>query len=201
MKRKKDEARPAGLMEAPSQGSPLPPPAPKTAPAPGTVDLLAFADWVSEREERAATNETVDPERSFVSFRLGREEFGVPIETVREILRVDEITRVPHAPPYIRGVTNVRGRILPVVEIRTRIGLPPLEPGPDSRIVVLEVGARTLGLLVDGEARVAKAKASQIEPPPEEIVSARSDYVSGVAKRPEGLLIILDPERTLVVKE
>jgi purine-binding chemotaxis protein CheW len=95
----------------------------------------------------------------------------------------------------------VRGRILPVVEIRTRIGLPALSPTADSRIVVLEVGTRMLGLLVDGDARVAKAKASEIEPPPEEIVSKRSDYVTGVAKRPEGLLILLDPERTLVVKE
>jgi purine-binding chemotaxis protein CheW len=166
----------------------------------GTVDLLAFADWISESSAKGAS-EIVDPERTFVSFRLGSEEFGFPIRNVREILRVGDITRVPHAPPYIRGVTNVRGRILPVVEIRTRIGLAPAAPTAASRIVVLEVGSRTLGLLVDGDARVSKARDSQIEPPPEEIVSSRSDYVSGVAKRPEGLLILLDPERTLVVKE
>ncbi len=200
MKKKRDEDR------APHPASP-PPPAPAEAPAAATsgprrtVDLLAFADWVAEGEGAAAEAEAIDPERTFVAFRLAGEEFGVPIENVREILRVTEITRVPHAPPYIRGVTNVRGRILPVVEIRARVGLPPLSPTPDSRIVVLEVGTRTLGLLVDGGARVAKARQSQIEPPPEEIVSERSDYVRGVAKRAEGLLILLDPERTLVVKE
>lgn len=200
MKRKRDEERPPQKeppREPPAAGAP-----PATTPGPRkTVDLLAFADWVAEGEEAAAEAEAVDPERTFVAFRLSTEEFGVPIENVREILRVTEITRVPHAPPYIRGVTNVRGRILPVVEIRTRVGLPPLSPTPDSRIVVLEVGTRTLGLLVDGGARVAKARQSQIEPPPEEIVSERSDYVRGVAKRAEGLLILLDPERTLVVKE
>lgn len=198
MKKGKDVARPpaAAGSAAPSAEAPAPPPG-----APGTVDLLAFADWVTEQKDRSVEAESVDEERTYVSFRLDREEFGVPIASVREILRVDEITRVPHAPRYVRGVTNVRGRILPVVEIRTRIGLSPLVPTPAARIVVLEVGARTLGLLVDGEARVARVKASQVEPPPDEIVSARSDYVSGVAKRPEGLLILLDPERTLVVKE
>jgi purine-binding chemotaxis protein CheW len=73
-------------------------------------------------------------------------------------------------------------------------------PTPASRIVVLEVSGRTLGLLVDREARVAKIKRSQIEPPPEEIVSARTDYVRAVAKQAGGLLILLDPEKTLLVK-
>lgn len=195
MKKRKDDAPPTASA-APASAAVEVSPA-----APGTVDLLAFADWVTEQKDRAAETQIVDEEHVFVSFRLGREEFGVPIENVREILRVDEITRVPHAPPHVRGVTNVRGRILPVVEIRTRIGMTALVPTPASRIVVLEVGTRSLGLLVDGDARVAKVRASQVEPPPEEIVSRRSDYVRGVAKRPEGLLILLDPERTLVVKE
>ena len=119
---------------------------------------------------------------------------------MREILRVGEVTRVPQAPPHIRGVTNVRGSILPVVEIRTRIGLPPLDPGPHARIVVLEVGERALGLLVDRVTRVAKVRVSEIEPPPAEIVTTRTDYVVGVAKGPGGLLILLDPARTLVVR-
>ena len=141
-----------------------------------------------------------DEERTFVAFLLDREEFGLPVESVREVLRVGEVTRVPQAPTHIRGVTNVRGSILPVVEVRTRIGLGPLDPGPDARIVVLEVGERALGLLVDRVTRVAKVRVSEIEPPPAEVVTARTDYVVGVAKRPEGLLILLDPAKTLVVK-
>lgn len=165
-----------------------------------SVNLLAFADWVATKEQLAAVDDVVDVESSFVSFFVGNEEYGVPIESVREILRVEEITRVPQAPPHIRGVTNVRGKILPVVEIRTRLGLEALVPTAASRIVVLEVGTRTLGLLVDREARVVKVKASQIAPPPEEIVSARTDYVRGVAKLRGALVILLDPEKTLVVK-
>ena len=172
---------------------------PGTPTADGTVDLLDFADWVSAGQKGRTAGEAAE-EKTYVAFQIDREEFGLPVESVREILRVGEVTRVPQAPPHIRGVTNVRGSILPVVEIRTRIGLEPLDPGPHARIVVLEVGERALGLLVDRVTRVAKVRVSEIEPPPAEIVTARTDYVVGVAKGPEGLLILLDPARTLVVK-
>ena len=165
----------------------------------GTVDLLAFADWVSAGQKRRAADFAAE-EKTYVAFRLDAEEYGLPVESVREILRLGETTRVPQAPPHIRGLMNVRGSILPVVEVRTRIGLAPLEPGPSARVVVLEVGERALGLLVDRVTRVAKVKVSEIEPPPAEVVTARTDYVVGVAKRAEGLLVLLDPARTLVVK-
>jgi purine-binding chemotaxis protein CheW len=179
-------------------------PAVPAGPAPGsgedgTVDLLAFADWVSAGQKGRAAAQAAE-ERTYVAFRLDREEYGLPVESVREILRVGETTRVPQAPPHIRGLTNVRGSILPVVEVRTRIGLAPLEPGPSARIVVLEVGERALGLLVDRVTRVTKVRVSEIEPPPAEVVTARTDYVVGVAKRADGLLILLDPGKTLVVK-
>ena len=179
-------------------GLPAGPP-PGTTRADGAVDLLAFADWVSSDQKARGTAEA-EEERTFVAFVLDREEYGLPVGSVREVLRVGELTRVPQAPPHIRGVTNVRGSILPVVEIRTRIGLDPLDPGPAARVVVLEIGERALGLLVDRVTRVAKVRLSEIEPPPAEVVTARTDYVVGVAKRSEGLLILLDPGRTLVVK-
>jgi purine-binding chemotaxis protein CheW len=174
-------------------------PIPGSVEPDGTVNLLAFADWVA-RDAQRDTAEAVDVESAWVAFRLDAEEYGFPIGSVREILRVEEITRVPQAPPFIRGVTNVRGKILPVVEIRSRLGLSPLVPTPASRVVVLEVGPRTLGLLVDGGVRVVRVRASQVEPPPDEIVSVRTDYVTGVAKREEGLLVLLEPGKTLVVK-
>lgn len=173
--------------------------APEPRPAEGVVDLLAFADVVSDAARgRAAA--AAEAERTFVAFLLEGEEFGLPVENVREVLRVGEVTRVPQAPPHIRGVTNVRGSILPVVEIRTRMGLPALDPGPQARVVVLEVGERALGLLVDRVTRVARLGVSEIQPPPAEVVTARTDYVVGVARRPEGLLILLDPAKTLLVK-
>ncbi len=195
MKKKREEPAPPPAAAEPAAAAPAPSPPAVTE----TVDLLAFADWVAKDAQKESA-EAADAESAWVAFRLDNEEYGFPIENVREILRVEEITRVPQAPPFIRGVTNVRGKILPVVEIRTRLGLAPLVPTPAARIVVLEVGPRSLGLLVDGNVRVAKVRASQVEPPPEEIVSARTDYVAGVAKREEGLLVLLAPEKTLVVK-
>jgi purine-binding chemotaxis protein CheW len=165
----------------------------------GTVDLVAFADQLAAGQKARGAAEAVE-ERTYVAFRLDREEYGLPVGSVREVLRVGEVTRVPQAPPHIRGVTNVRGSILPVVEIRTRVGLGPLDPGPSARIVVLEVGERALGLLVDRVTNVEKIRVSQIVPPPAEIVTARTDYVVGVARRPGGLLILLDPAKTLVVR-
>lgn len=184
-----------GTGPAPGAAPPAEPP-----PAAPVIDLMAFADWMAASAANTQESAAADPERSFVAFRLDREEFAVPIESVREVLRVEVVARVPQAPPHVRGVANVRGRILPVVEIRTRVGLKPLVPNDASRIVVLEVAGRGLGLLVDGNVRVVKVTASSLEPPPAEVVSARTDYVVGVAKRPDGLLILLDPSRTLVVK-
>lgn len=199
MKRKREEPAAAAAAEPPAAATAHGSEPPPGAGPGGTVDLLAFADWVA-RDETRQSEKAADPESAWVAFRLASEEYGFPIASVREILRVEEIVRVPQAPPFIRGVTNVRGKVLPVVEIRSRLGLPPLVPTSESRIVVLAVGPRTLGLLVDGNVRVVKVRASQVEPPPEEIVSARTDYVTGVAKRPEGLLVLLEPAKTLVVK-
>lgn len=194
---RKGSGRDAAAETGPAPGAAPPAEAPPAAPV---IDLMAFADWMAASAANTQESAAADPERSFVAFRLDREEFAVPIESVREVLRVEVVARVPQAPPHVRGVANVRGRILPVVEIRTRVGLKPLVPNDASRIVVLEVGGRALGLLVDGNVRVVKVTASSLEPPPAEVVSARTDYVVGVAKRPDGLLILLDPSRTLVVK-
>src|SRR4029453_13642723 len=106
-----------------------------------------------------------------VIFGLAREEFGIPIARAREIVRVPEITRVPQAPPHIRGVMNLRGRILPVVEIRPRFGLERAELTPRSRVVVVEAHGRIAGILVDVVSQVVKIGESAIVPPPDEVFS------------------------------
>jgi purine-binding chemotaxis protein CheW len=133
-----------------------------------------------------------------IAFRLVREEYGVPVASVREVSRVGEITRVPQAPEHIRGVMNLRGRILPVLELRTRLGHPPLAtPGPQSRVVVAEIHGRVLGLLVDSVAQVLKVPSDLVVPPPEDARSAAADYLTGVAQLDDRLIILLDLERML----
>jgi purine-binding chemotaxis protein CheW len=158
-------------------------------------DLLAFADWVTERAEKETPKAPDDPERLFVAFVLDGEEYGLPIANVREVLRVAEISRVPQAPPHVRGVMNVRGKILPIVEIRTRLGLAPLVPSAGARVVVLEVEERTLGLLVDRATPVARIRSSAVESPSVDGAPMRAGCVAGVAREGDRRIVLLDPEK------
>jgi len=166
----------------------------------GRESLLAFADEVA-RQQASAPVQAPDPELHLVTFRIDRESFAVPIDRVREVVRVTEITRVPEAPIHIRGVTNLRGRVLPVVELRTRLGLPPAEITPASRILVVEVHGRVLGLLVDQVSRVMKVPSSCVVPPPPEVLAERTDYIPGVARVGENLFILLDLDRVLLLSD
>jgi purine-binding chemotaxis protein CheW len=183
----------------PPKRSPSRSSASESAPA-ARERLLAFADDLARQQASAPVAEP-DPELHLVTFRLERESFAVPIDRVREVVRVTEITRVPEAPPHIRGVTNLRGRVLPVVELRTRLGLTPAVTTPSSRILVVESHGRLLGLLVDGVSRVVKLPSSSVVPPPEEVLSDRTDYIPGVARMGDLLLILLDLDRALLLSD
>ena len=165
---------------------------PLRAPGP-----LAFVDELAAQAAPASEQAAV-PLLHLIAFQLDREEYGVPVASVREVSRVGEITRVPQAPEHIRGVMNLRGRILPVFELRTRLGHSPLvAPGPRARVVVAEVHGRVLGLLVDAVAQVLKVPADRVVPPPDDARSAAADYLTGVAQLDGRLLILLDLERML----
>ena len=170
---------------------------PKRSEADG---LLHFAD---ELQRRSSVTEAPGPgpELHLVTFALDREEFGIPIAQVREVIRVAEITRVPQARPHVRGVTNLRGRVLAVVEIRTRMGLTPAEITPKSRVVVVGVHDRTLGILVDEVSQVVKGPAATVAPAPEEVLSPGADYISGVARWNSRLIILLDLEKVLLLPD
>jgi purine-binding chemotaxis protein CheW len=162
--------------------------------------LLHFADEL-QRQSAAAEAPAPSPELHLVSFALDREEYGIPIGQVREVLRVGEITRVPQARTHVRGVTNLRGRILAVVEIRTRMGLTPAEITPRSRIVVVGVHGRVLGMLVDGVSKVVKVPVTAVAPAPEEVLSPGTDYITGVARWDSRLIVLLDLDKVLLLPD
>jgi purine-binding chemotaxis protein CheW len=110
---------------------------------------------------------------------------------------MSEVTGVPRAPDFIRGVINLRGRILPVLDLRRKLGLGEVEPGRATRIVVVRVKERLLGLMVDGASQVLRVEVSRIEPPPPEVVDKGGDYIRGVAKLDDRLVILVDLERLL----
>jgi len=139
--------------------------------------------------------------RQFVSFIVGGEEFGVNILTVQEIIRPVDITRVPHAPEFVEGVINLRGRILPVIDLRTRFGFPERDRDDDMRIIVVEIGPQTVGFMTDAVQEVLRVDVTAIEPAPELAVGIDAGYLRGVAKLDERLLILLDLENLLSTKE
>ncbi len=131
-----------------------------------------------------------------VTFNLG-EEYGVQIRQVQEIVRVEGITRVPNSPSYMEGVINLRGKVLPVLNLRKRLKLPESDIGREARIVVTEVGNKVIGLLVDAVSQVIKVPAAAVEGAPEEVLEVDTDYITGVGKIGERLIIMLDLQRLL----
>ncbi len=139
-------------------------------------------------------NETI---YQLVSFVVESEEFGVDILKVQEIIRTVEITRVPKSPEFVEGVINLRGKIVPVIDLRRRFGIGKRDRDNESRIIVVELTEKVVGFLVDKVKEVIRVEKSIIEPPPELTTSISSNYITGVAKLQDRLLILLDLEKVL----
>jgi len=139
----------------------------------------------------------MEKDLQIVGFRIGRETFGLPIAIVREIVRVPEITSVPNAPEYIEGVINLRGRIIPVVDLRKRFGQEATALNKKSRVVVVELNSRFVGLIVNSASEVLKLPPSEIEKPHNVFQEGELDYITGVGKLNGRLVILLDLNRIL----
>jgi purine-binding chemotaxis protein CheW len=133
--------------------------------------------------------------QKFVTFFLEKEEYGLPISRVQEINRVGEITRVPNAPAHVRGVINLRGKIVPVIELKSRLKLGKSEINKDSRVVVVEHGPKLLGFLVDRVSQVLNLSSDEIETAPEEVDQGHENYIQGVGKLPDRMIILLNFEK------
>jgi purine-binding chemotaxis protein CheW len=127
-----------------------------------------------------------------VSFCVNDEHYAVDILRVQEINRMMQITQVPESPPGVEGIINLRGRIIPIMDLRVRFGLSPTEPTEDSRIVVVDAAGTTVGFIVDRVHEVLRIDTSTVDPAPKMSGSAHSRYVQGVAKRDDLLVILLD---------
>ncbi len=145
---------------------------------------------------------TLDQEiLQLVTFRIDEEEFGVAILEVREINRMMEVTRVPHAPGFVEGVVNLRGQVIPVVDLRKRFGLPAREHDRNTRIVVVELTDKVVGFIVDAVNEVLRVPSSLVEPPPPIVGSVDRQYIEGVVKLEDRLLILLNLHKLLGTDE
>jgi purine-binding chemotaxis protein CheW len=127
-----------------------------------------------------------------VSFQLGSEEYGVDISQVQEIIRMVEITHVPRAPHFMEGVINLRGQLIPIIDLRTRFGMPRIDTTKSTRIVVTEIGTKRVGMVVDSVSEVLNIPMENVEDAPEMIAGVGTEYIQGVGKVGDRLIIMLD---------
>jgi purine-binding chemotaxis protein CheW len=178
----------------PSEEQALAPAAP-AAPAPRAHNISFFA--APMREERQA----VEASEHLVTMFLSDEEYGIDVRLVQTIIRVSEITPVPRAPGFIKGVINLRGRIIPVVDLKRKLNLGEVDVAARaSRIAVVKVRERLIGLLVDGASQVLRVPLTRIEAAPDEVVEIDANYIRGVAKLDERLIILMDLQKILALE-
>lgn len=151
------------------------------------------------------TPDALSATRQFLSFTLDGEPFAIDIRTVREIIQQGSMTSVPLMPDFVRGVINLRGAVVAVIDLRARFGRGPASPSKKTCIVIVDAvrdGERTeLGLMVDAVSEVISLDPSQIEPPPQFGGATRRDFIAGMGRRGERFVVLLDPERAFDIGE
>ncbi|KML67807.1 chemotaxis protein CheW [Pectobacterium peruviense] len=145
------------------------------------------------------TGETVGQE--FLIFTLGDEEYGVDILKVQEIRGYDQVTRIANTPSFIKGVTNLRGVIVPIVDLRVKFAKQDVEYDDNTVVIVLNLGQRVVGIVVDGVSDVLSLTADQIRPAPEFAVTLSTEYLTGLGSLGERMLILVDIEKLLSSEE
>lgn len=135
--------------------------------------------------------------QQLVGFRLGNEEYGIEITTIQEIILMGDVTRVPQVPHFIKGLINLRGSVIPIIDLRKRFGLPATERTDESRVVVVNLSEKTMGLIVDAVTQVIRVNKDQVEPTPPTVSAAGKEHIAGLAKFDNRMLILLDIERLL----
>ncbi len=140
-------------------------------------------------------------EMQLVVFELGDESYGVDISRVQDINRMQEITEIPHAPESVVGVINLRGRVIPVIDLRKRFGLPDAVHTKDTRIVVVHLEGNLIGVIVDAVSQVLRIPAGIVEPPSPVLAGVDSRYLRGIAKLDDRLVILLDLDFVLSRRE
>jgi purine-binding chemotaxis protein CheW len=145
----------------------------------------------------ADAKQSRDEVLQLVTFRLGPEEFGVDIHELQEIIRMMPVTRVPKAPQFVEGVVNLRGQVIPIIELRKRLGMDPQPHDKATRIIVVQLAKKTVGFIVDQVGEVKRIPSRVVEAAPPMVAGIESEYISGVGKLEDQLLILLDLNKLL----
>jgi purine-binding chemotaxis protein CheW len=136
-----------------------------------------------------------------VGFRLDNENYAIAITKIQEIILIKPITRIPQVPDFIEGLINLRGSVIPIVNLRKRFGLLPRDLDDDTRIIVVNVQDKTVGCIVDAVTQVMRINRDQVQPPPLGVLAVNHRYLAGLAKLDDRLMIILDIEKLFDAEE
>lgn len=140
-------------------------------------------------------------EQQLVVFELANEFYGIDISVVESIIKVQAITQLPQTPCYIKGVTNLRGTVLPVIDLRTRFGLESKPDTRQTRVIIVTMGKVKVGVMVDGVSEVLGVSEQSIEPLPPMVNSVNSDFLKGIVRLEDRLIVLLEVEKVLDLEE
>ncbi|NLE36690.1 MAG: purine-binding chemotaxis protein CheW [Pirellulaceae bacterium] len=158
-----------------------------------TIKTESLVREVHPREATASTQ--------LVGFRLAGEEYGVEITKVQEIILMDAITRVPQTPAYVKGLINLRNMVIPIIDLRLYFGLPEAKPTEETRIMVVNLHGKTIGVIVDAVTEVLRIGSDQVSPPPPTVAGLGRAYLIGLVRLDDRLLILLDIDHLLTEEE
>ncbi len=150
------------------------------------------------QNESRATSEMQD---QLISFAMSDEDYGVNIQTVKEVIRNRDINRLPKAPAFVKGVINLRGDVIPIIDLRKRFGMEQVEYNEMTRVIVVEVEGRSIGMVVDSVSHVIRLEEGQIEPPPPCVGKVSEEYIKGIGKVEEKLIVLLKIDHVLSTEE
>jgi purine-binding chemotaxis protein CheW len=139
--------------------------------------------------------------KQLISFTVGAEEYGLELLRVKEVIRMRQITWLPKAPSCVKGIINLRGDVIPIVDLRERFGLAAQEQTAITRMIVVEVEGRMVGMVVDSASQVVRIPADQFDPPPTAMGALSRDFITAVGKMDEKLIIMIDVDRVLSTEE
>src|SRR5271157_3241075 len=139
--------------------------------------------------------------RQFISFSVGQEEYGLELLRVKEVIRVREITWLPKAPSFVKGIINLRGDVIPIIDLRDKFGLETREQTAQTHVIVVEVEGRLMGMVVDSASQVVRIPADQIDAPPPVLGGLSQEFITGVGKMDDKLVILLNIDAILTVDE
>lgn len=162
-----------------------------------------MADYIEPMDQ--ALKAMVKKEGKYLSFSLANEEYGIGILKIKEIIGMMTITSIPQTPKFVKGVINLRGRVIPIVDLRLKFGMEPMDYTDRTCIIVVEIvgqsGTIQIGIVVDSVSEVLNIRADQIEKPPTFGASLSTDFISGLAKMESGVKILLDIDQVLAAEE